>query len=211
MAMTEWFVKAREFSNCNCSYGCPCQFNALPTHGNCMASIGYQIDEGRFGDVKLDGLRAAATYKWPGAVHQGNGTMQLIIDERADSKQRDALLSVMSGKETKDMATVWWVYAAMCPTKLEPLFKPIEFEVDVNARRARLVVPGVVETIGEPIRNPVTGAEHRARIDLPNGFEYRLGEVASGSTKATAGIPLEMDKSWGLFANIHLSHAGVVA
>jgi hypothetical protein len=211
MAMTEWFVKAREFSNCNCSYGCPCQFNALPTHGNCMASIGYQIDEGRFGDVKLDGLRAVATYKWPGAVHQGNGTMQLIIDERADGKQRDALLRVMSGKETKDMATVWWVYAAMCPTKLEPLFKPIEFEVDVDARRARLVVPGVVETVGEPIRNPVTGAEHRARIDLPNGFEYRLGEVASGTTKATAGIPLEMNKSWGLFANIHLSHAGVVA
>ncbi|HXU55687.1 MAG TPA: DUF1326 domain-containing protein [Casimicrobiaceae bacterium] len=209
--MTEWFVKAREFSNCNCSYGCPCQFNALPTHGNCMASIGYQIDEGRFGDVKLDGLRAVATYKWPGAVHQGNGTMQLIIDERADGKQRDALLRVMSGKETKDMATVWWVYAAMCPTKLEPLFKPIEFEVDVDARRARLVVPGVVETVGEPIRNPVTGAEHRARIDLPNGFEYRLGEVASGTTKATAGIPLEMNKSWGLFANIHLSHAGVVA
>jgi len=211
MAMTEWFVKAREFSNCNCSYGCPCQFNALPTHGNCMASIGYQIDEGRFGDVKLDGLRAVATYKWPGAVHQGNGTMQLIIDERADGKQRDALLRVMSGKETKDMATVWWVYAAMCPTKLEPLFKPIEFEVDVDARRARLVVPGVVETVGEPTRNPVTGAEHRARIDLPNGFEYRLGEVASGTTKATAGIPLEMNKSWGLFANIHLSHAGVVA
>jgi len=211
MAMTEWFVKAREFSNCNCSYGCPCQFNALPTHGNCMASIGYQIDEGRFGDVKLDGLRAVATYKWPGAVHQGNGTMQLIIDERADGRQRDALLRVMSGKETKDMATVWWVYAAMCPTKLEPLFKPIEFEVDVDARRARLLVPGVVETVGEPIRNPVTGAEHRARIDLPNGFEYRLGEVASGTTKATAGIPLEMNKSWGLFANIHLSHAGVVA
>ena len=211
MAMTEWFVKAREFSNCNCSYGCPCQFNALPTHGNCMASIGYQIDEGRFGDVKLDGLRAVATYKWPGAVHQGNGTMQLIIDERADGKQRDALLRVMSGKETKDMATVWWVYAAMCPTKLEPLFKPIEFEVDVDARRARLLVPGVVETVGEPIRNPVTGAEHRARIDLPNGFEYRLGEVASGTTKATAGVPLEMNKSWGLFANIHLSHAGVVA
>jgi len=209
--MIPWEIEADELVTCNCAYGCPCQFNALPTHGNCMASIGYQIDEGRFGDVKLDGLRAVATYKWPGAVHQGNGTMQLIIDERADGKQRDALLRVMSGKETKDMATVWWVYAAMCPTKLEPLFKPIEFEVDVDARRARLVVPGVVETVGEPIRNPVTGAEHRARIDLPNGFEYRLGEVASGTTKATAGIPLEMNKSWGLFANIHLSHAGVVA
>jgi hypothetical protein len=211
MAMTEWFVKAREFGNCNCSYGCPCQFNALPTHGNCMAAVGYQIDEGRFGDVKLDGLRAAGTYKWPGAVHQGNGTMQLIIDERADSKQRDALISVMSGKETKDMATVWWVYSAMCPTKLEPLFKPIEFTVDVDARRARLVVHGIIETVGEPIRNPVTGAEHRARIDLPNGFEYRLGEVASGTTKATGGVKLDLQNTFGLFANIHLSHAGVVA
>lgn len=210
MAMIEWFIKGREFANCNCSYGCPCQFNALPTHGNCMAAIGYHIDEGRFGDVKLDGLRAAATYKWPGAVHQGKGTMQLIIDERADSKQRDALLSVMTGKETKDMATVWWVYSAMCPTKLEPLFKPIDFTVDVDGRRARLVIPDVLDVLGEPIRNAVTGAETRARIDLPNGFEYRLGEVASGTTKATAGVALDMRQTWGLFARLHLSHAGVV-
>lgn len=210
MAMTEWFVKGKEFANCNCSYGCPCQFNALPTHGNCMAAVGYQIDEGRFGDVKLDGLRAAATYKWPAAVHQGNGTMQLIIDERADGKQRDALLSIMSGKETKDMATVWWVYSAMCPTKLEPLFKPIEFTVDVDGRRARLAVPGILETVGEPIRNPVNGAEHRARIDLPNGFEYRIGEIASGTTRATGAIKLDLQNTFGLFANIHLSHAGVV-
>ena len=99
----------------------------------------------------------------------------------------------------------------MAPNKREPLYRPIEFAVDIAARSGRFCVPGIIEMTGEPIRNPVTGAEHRARIDLPNGFEYRLGEVASGTTKATAGIPLEMNKSWGLFANIHLSHAGVVA
>ncbi len=209
--MIEWYVKAREFGNCNCSYGCPCQFNGLPTHGNCMAAVGYQIDEGRFGEVSLDGLRAAATYQWPAAVHQGNGVMQLVIDERANSEQRDALVQVMTGKETKDMSTVWWVYAAMCPTKLNPLFKPIDFEVDIDGRRARLVVPGVLESSGEPIRNPVTGAEHRARIDLPNGFEYRFGEIGSGTTKATGEIKLDMKNSWGLFANIHLSHTGVVS
>ena len=208
--MIEWFLKGREFGNCNCSYGCPCQFNALPTHGNCMAMCAYLFDEGRFGDVDLGGLRAAATWKWPGAVHQGNGTMQLIIDQRADTKQRQALLTIMSGGETQDRATMWWVYSSMCPTKLEPLFKPIEFEVDVDARRAHLLVPGIIETVGEPIRNPVTGIEHRARIDLPNGFEYRLGEVASGTTKATGGVKLDFAKTFGLCANIHLSHAGVV-
>jgi hypothetical protein len=207
----EWHIKGREFANCNCSYGCPCQFNARPTHGDCRAAAGYQIDEGRFGDVRLDGLRAAGLFAWPGAVHEGNGTMQLVIDERADERQRDALLKIMTGQETAEMATMWWIFSAMCPTKLEPLFKPIDFEVDVDARRARLSIPDVVESKGEPIRNPVTGAEHRARIDLPHGFEYRLAEIGSGTTKTTGAIKLDFANSHGQFANLHLSHAGVVA
>jgi hypothetical protein len=210
MAHVQWEIKGREFANCNCSYGCPCQFNALPTHGHCRAAIAYQIDQGTFGTVKLDGLRAVALYIWPGPVHEGNGKMQLIVDERARPDQRDALLKIMAGQETADMATMWWVYAAMCSTKLEPQFKPIEFEVDVDARRARLRVPGIVESSGEPIRNPVTGAEHRVRIDLPHGFEYRLAEIGSGKTKATGQIPLDLANTYGQFARIHLSHAGVV-
>jgi hypothetical protein len=31
----------------------------------------------------------------------------------------------------------------------------------------------------EPILNPVTGEEHRARIVLPNGFEYKEAEVGN--------------------------------
>ena len=108
------------------------------------------------------------------------------------------------------MATMWWVYAAMSPNKLEPLFKPIEFEVDVDGRRARLVVPGIVESSGEPIRNPVTGAEHRVRIDLPHGFEYRLAEVGSGRTKATGQIKLDLMNTYGQFARIHLGNTGIV-
>lgn len=210
MAQVKWEIKGRGFGTCNCAYGCPCQFNALPTHGNCRALGGVQIDQGMFGTVRLDGLRGVGTYAWPGAVHHGNGTMQLIIDERADPAQRDALLKIMSGQETEEMATMWWVYAAMCPTKLDPLFKPIEFTVDVDARRARLVVPGLLESSGEPIKNPVTGAEHRARIDLPHGFEYRIAEMGSGRTKATGAIKLDLENTYGQFARIHLSHAGVV-
>lgn len=210
MPKVEWRIKGREFANCNCSYGCPCQFNAPPTHGNCRAAGAWQIDEGVFGKVRLDGLRAAGLYAWPGPVHEGKGTMQLVVDEHARPEQREALLKILTGEETADMATMWWVYSRMCPTKLEPLFKPIDFEVDVDARRARLVIPGVVESSGEPIRNPVTGAEHRARIDLPHGFEYRLAEIGSGRTKATGQIKLDLQNSYGQFARIHLSDAGVI-
>lgn len=210
MPHTEWEIQAREFTNCNCSYGCPCQFNALPTHGYCEASVAVEIDRGHYGSVKLDGLRAAGLYSWPGAVHEGNGKMQLIIDERATPQQRDALVKIMTGQDTNDMATMWWVYSAMCPTKLEPLSKKIEFEVDIDARKARVVVPGVIESFGEPIRNPVSGTEHRVRIDIPHGFEFKLAEIGSGRTKATGEIRLDLRNSYGQFARLHLSHAGIV-
>ena len=136
----EWEVKATEFANCNCSYGCPCQFGASPTHGNCRYVAGYQIEQGHFGDVKLDGLRAVSFGIWPGAIHEGNGTMQVVIDERADTQQRDALARILTGKETEDMATMWWVYSAMSPNKLPTLYSKIDLEVDVDARSARLEV-----------------------------------------------------------------------
>lgn len=209
--MVEWVIKGKEFANCNCSYACPCQFSALPTHGNCCAAGAFLIDEGHYGKVKLDGLRAVGLYSWPKAVHEGNGTMQLIIDERADDKQRDALIKIMTGKDTKDMATMWWIYSAMCPNKLETLFKKVDIEVDVEGRRGRIAVDGILETVGEPIRNQVTGAEHRVRIDLPNGFEYRIAEIGSGTTKAIGDLKLDLKNSYSQFANLHLSHAGVVA
>ena len=209
-AETRWYIKGREFIHCNCAYGCPCQFNALPTHGSCEAAVGYKIHDGRFGDVPLGGLTAALFLHFPGAIHEGNGTMQLVIDERADARQREALVKILSGEESEDMATIWWVLGAMSPNKLEPLFMPIEFDVDVEARRAPLKIAGLVESRGEPIRNPVTGAEHRARIDLPEGFEYRIAEMGSASTKATGAIKLDLKNSFGLFAHIHLSNKGVV-
>ena len=208
--MIEWRIKGREFANCNCSYGCPCQFNALPTHGNCEAVLGVAIDEGHFGGVKLDGLHAAGIYRWPGAVHEGNGTMQLVVDERAEAPQREAMLKIMQGEETEPMMTMWAVYTAMTTTVLEPLARPIEFEVDVEERGARLVVPGLIETTGEPIRNPVTGAPSRARIDKPEGFEFTLAEIGSGTTKTTGAIALDLQGTYGQFAEIHLTHKGVV-
>jgi len=205
-----WEIKGRELANCNCAYGCPCQFNALPTHGDSRGVVGYQIGEGHHGDVRLDGLRAALIVSWPGPIHEGNGTMQVIIDERADASQRDALRKIIHGEDTKEMATMWWVFSAMSPNKLETLYKPIDFQVDVSKRKGRMSIPGIIEMAGEPIRNPVTGAEHRARIDLPDGFEYKIAEIGSASSSVKGPIAMELKDSYGQFAELHLSDSGVV-
>ena len=60
MSATLWTIHGREFANCNCSYGCPCQFNALPTHGHCRGLAVFDIETGFHGSTQLDGLRAAA-------------------------------------------------------------------------------------------------------------------------------------------------------
>jgi len=208
--MISWEINGEALGNCNCDYGCPCQFNALPTHGSCEAAVGYQINEGHFGDIKLDGLRVAMVVWWPGPVHEGNGKMQVIVDEQASDEQRDAIVKIIHGEETDPMSTVWSIYSAMCPTKLETLSKPIALEIDVEERIGKISVPDVFVTRGEPIRNPITGAIHRARIDLPNGFEYEIAEMGSASTEATGEIKLSLKGSYGQFNRFHLNNNGPV-
>jgi hypothetical protein len=176
--------------------GCPCQFNALPTHGHCEAAVAFEIEQGHYGDVKLDGLRMGGVYQWPGAVHEGRGKCQPFVDERADDRQREALLKIMTGQDTDPMATMFAVYFSTCEKVYDPIFAKIDFDVDVEARKGRYRVDGLVETQGEPIKNPVTGAEHRARIDLPHGFEYEIAEVGSGTTKTQGNVVLDLKSSY---------------
>jgi len=209
--MTYWEFSGRELVNCTCEYGCNCQFNALPDKGHCYAVAGIQIDEGHHGDTRLDGLKIGAIFKWPGAIHEGNGEALAFVDERADVKQRDALLKIMTGADTDPFATMFAVYASTVTQMHAPVFTPIDFEIDVDARRARMSVPGYVEMTGEPIRNKVTGEESRAQIVLPNGFEYAVADIGSASSRTTGG-PMQIDfrDSYGQFANLHLSSHGVV-
>ena len=189
-----------------------CPAGQICTDGTCEAAVGYEIDTGHYGDVKLDGLRVSATYKWPGAVHEGNGEYQLFIDENATPEQRDALEKIVTGEDTEEMATMWWIFTAMCSKKHPTQFRKITTDIDVDKRVGTVKVDGILDIMGEPIKNPVTGAEHRARIDLPNGFEYKIAEMGSASTTTTAGeISLIKNKdSYAQFAELHLNNSGVV-
>jgi hypothetical protein len=208
--MTEWMIKGTEIVTCNCDYSCPCQFNALPTNGNCHASLAVHIEEGHHGSVKLDGLTIAATVAWPGAIHMGKGVIQPIVDERASEAQRQALLKIMSGEDTEPGATFFQVFSATYEKVLDPMFKRIDYTADIDGRRGRYSVPGVVEVSAAPILNPVTGMEHRVRVTLPQGFEYHEAEFASGTLKSDAPIKLDSANTHAHLARIHMTGTGVV-
>jgi hypothetical protein len=115
MAFVDWSIEGPEYVNCNCAWGCPCQFNALPTDGTCRAIASMRIERGHFGTIRLDGLAWVGTYAWPGPIHLGDGTQQFFIDERADADQRQALVEILHGRETEPGATILQVFSTtMC-------------------------------------------------------------------------------------------------
>lgn len=208
--MTYWKLRGREFANCNCEYGCNCQFGGLPDKGGCQAVFALAIDEGFHGDTDISGLNVAGVFRWPGPIHEGKGECAAFVDERASEAQRNALLTIMTGGDTDPFATVFAVFATTVETMHEPAFVPVEFQVDVEGRKGRLRVPGHVEMDGEPIRSPVDGSEVRAQIRLPNGFEYEVAEVGSGTSRSIAPMTLQHSASYGQFAHLHLDSHGIV-
>lgn len=210
MPDTSWTIKGREFIHCNCAYGCPCQFNALPTHGNCQAVGAVHIDEGRHGDTDISGLAMALVVRWPGPIHEGRGEVVPIVDERADEQQREALLRIMSGLDTVEGGSFFQVFSTTYEKVHDPVVAPIDLQIDIDGRSARLNVPGVLEARGEPIRNAVTGEESRSQIRLPQGFEYDVAEIGRGWARTRGRIELELADSHAHFAELHMTESGVV-
>ena len=205
-AKTPWHIVADEVATCNCAWGCPCQFNALPTTGRCEAVVAARIREGHYGKTRLDGVTFAAAYWWPGPIHEGHGIVRLAIDEKATPEQRGALLAITSGKEG---GTFFEIFAAVVSKALDPMYVPIQFQTDREKRMATLKVPGLGEFRAEPIKNPITGEQHRARIQLPNGFEYKEAEMGNCvMNRATLGDKkIENQNTYAQFASVDWSNA----
>ncbi len=212
MANTEWELIGTEYGNCNCDYGCPCQFNGRPSseNGDCRYATFTQIDEGYYGDVKLDGLRFVWLGGWPGAVHEGDGEYQIIIDERGSDEQRDAIRRITYNEDTEELLSHYAFYCAMCSTLHEPIVAPIILEIDVEERMGRGEVPGVLVANAEPVRNPVTGKPHRAQIVLPEGFGSTIIETASGTVRSTAAVKLDFADTFASFEKLHMTNKGIV-
>ena len=126
MAYVDWSLQGHSIANCNCDFGCPCQFNTLPTHGDCRAMTALKIDKGHFGDLDLSGLAFCGMFAWPAAIYLGNGEAFVVISDHASEAQRNALLTVLSGKETAPGATIFNVFATTFAKMHDPVFAPIE-------------------------------------------------------------------------------------
>jgi hypothetical protein len=147
-------------------------------------------------------------FAWPKAIHEGSGEAFVVISPEATPAQRGALLTILTGQETEPGATIFNVFATVIDTFHEPVFAPIDFQLDLDGRTGRVRVEGIIDTAVEPIRNPVTGAEHRVSVLMPGGFEYKKADYASGNTKAGGRVALDWTRGHAHVAMLDLSTRG---
>lgn len=210
MASVSWQMKGQYLKNCNCIATCPCDTVGVPyPHRGCEGMAGMYVREGYFGEVRLDGLTWVVTYHWPGPLHEGNGSVQPFIDQRATEGQRNALLQILSGQA----GNPWFeILASIVTTIHEPQFVPIRFEFDKTARRARVLIPNALETVSAPLTVPATGDEQRVILQMPGGMEYKEMEVAQAVVlKGSAAIKFDHKNTHSSLAEVEHSQTGLKA
>jgi len=198
--MKKWFFDADYLQACNCDYGCPCEFAAPPTPGFCHGVGVWKIEHGKYGDLSLDRTGLAFAAKWPGAIHEGNGTVCLFVDEKASPAQRDALLEIGSGKAG---GLPFEILATTFSTLLEPQFVP--FDVKINGLQSTARLGDNFRIALEPIKNPVTGDAEQVTVNHGTGFIFKTAECASAREGSVAIDKMEFSypNKAGFIARIH--------
>jgi hypothetical protein len=204
--MPDWRLEGPYMKNCNCDPGCPCDFNADPTHGNCEGMAAMIVERGHFDDVNLDGVKWAFKYWWPGALHEGHGAGQAILDASMSPEQMEAMGAILSGQNG---GTFFGILAAIIDTFHDPVIAGIEIDIDVERRRASCAVGDALQTVTSPIQSMGEEAsDYSIQVKIPGGFEYDEAEIAMATVLKGSG-PIAFEHQNGHSSLAHVArHPG---
>lgn len=129
MATASWKVSGQYYETCNCDFVCPClpgQMAVMPTKGACNFAMAFQVERGNYESLSLDGLGFIVLGFTPEEMGKGNWKVGVVVDERANAEQRDAITAIASGAGGGPMAAL----GGLVGTFLGVESAPIRFERD---------------------------------------------------------------------------------
>ena len=200
---TKWNLEADFYQGCNCNYGCPCEFEAPPTMGYCEGLGIWKINKGKYGNVNLAGLGLGFSAHWPKAIHQGNGTAAIFVDEKASKEQREALLNIASGQAG---GLPFEIIATTFSKVLDPFFVPFKF--NAQGRNVTANMGDKVSLTLEPIKNPVNGEPESLTIEHGTGFIFKKAECVSAKVcdSRVDGVKYSWPNKSGFISKISYSN-----
>jgi hypothetical protein len=189
-AAPAWSLRGEYFENCNCTVVCPCLLSPAaplttsPTEGACEVTFAFHLDQGSFGDVPLDGLNVALIARTPGPMIEGNWSVALYVDERADQRQQEALQAIFAG-------AAGGVMGGFAPLIGEVLgIKAVPIDYRVEGKRRSVEIPDIMQLAVRPV--PSIAGEDQEMVAInahpfaPAGVAMAVGE--DGSTWSDYGL-----------------------
>lgn len=178
-ATVDWYLRGDWFDVCSCTLPCPCTFAQEPTDGDCLFTLVWHIQEGRFGDVHLSGLGVVALGEFTGNMWSKDRstkmTLMFYIDAKADDEQRAALERIFTGKEGGWPAT----FATMIQDVRDIEYAPVIFDVADDLAYWRAEIPGKVNLTVEALPGPPSDPNRRVTTYNAPGAEVGPHQVAT--------------------------------
>jgi len=125
MSTPSWKLTGQYYETCSCDFVCPClpgQMAVKPTKGSCTFAMAFQIDRGSYGSVALDGLGFIILGLTPEAMGKGNWSVGLVVDDRANTEQRDAVIAVASGAAGGPMSALSGLIGTFLGAESAPIY-----------------------------------------------------------------------------------------
>ena len=182
MADPSWALRGQYMESCNCDYLCPCVYTnpqGQATQEHCTAVMVFRIDEGSFGNTKLDGLKFALVIRSGRVMSDGNWIFAGVVDDSADEAQRRALAAIVAGDAG---GTPGMIRQNLVSDFRGVEFKPIEVEIDALKRSASIkdILAFEIEGVasrnrsGEPIYLDNTAHPANRRLALARSQETHV-------------------------------------
>ena len=192
-------LKGRLLSGCNCDWGCPCNFEVTPTDGFCEGMYLWHIDKGHYEGTTLDGSTFAMYSRFPGAIHEGNGTSLVLVDDHVPPERRPVIESMV--QDTPPFS----IFLDLTSNILG--FRYLPFDLRLDGIRSSLTIPGTYKLQLEPMKNPVTGEDELAILNKPTGFTSQVQELCSAESNwfNAEGISYDYRGKYGDFSPFEYS------
>lgn len=110
---------------CTCNILCPCWVGEDPDGGTCDGLLTWHIKKGTIGTVDVAGRTISLLCHIPGNILKGNWRVRVYVDDGATAEQKDAVLSVWTGKLGGPVAD----FAQLVGEVISVEQAPITFEV----------------------------------------------------------------------------------
>lgn len=203
---TRWQITGDYFENCNCNVVCPCTISpnqpmsSRPTEGACEVAFAFHITNGSFSNVTLDGLNVAMIGRTPGPMGEGNWSVALYLDERANEQQRQALAAIFSGSVGGPLSALSPLISTMLGAKAVPI------TYNVEGKRRSVEIPNIMHLAVHPLPSMDPDNEIWALNAHPFAPKVALAVGDQHSTWTDYGMSWDNSGKNGHYATINWSN-----